>query len=87
MAFDMASHANTLLAGMAKAQAAGQRGYNVAAMPEAERVGYNKALLDCIDHLEREAATEQNAIIAAGLRVAARELGVFRAEKLRAVPQ
>ena len=87
MAFDMTGFAEKVGADMMKAQTAGQRGYNVAAMPEAERVGYNKALLDCIDHLEREAATETNPIIAAGLRVAARELGVFRAEKLRAVPQ
>lgn len=89
MSFDMRDYANDLAKTMAKAQTltTGQRGYDFAAMREPERTGYCKAMLDCIDHLERQAAAEPSEIVAAGLRIAARELSVFRNEKLRAVPQ
>ena len=89
MAFDLTGYANKLGADMMAAHGTGatQHGYDYARLPEAERAGYSKAMLVMIDNLEREARRESNSIIAAGLRVAARELGVYRAEKLAKVPQ
>ena len=89
MTFDLTEFAEKVGSDMMKAQtlSGGQRGYDFARMTEPERTGYLKAMIDCREHLSRLAASEQSEIIAAGLRIAACELSIFREEKLRAVPQ
>lgn len=82
--FTEALAASTTNARAAHQSAAGAHGYNFAALPEGERTGYAKAMMDMIDWLTRQSESEPNAIVAAGLRVAAQELRVYRNVRLNA---